>query len=43
VKEGKADRGFPAGQSLEDFQKTRNAPNALYSVAGKSAREPSWQ
>ena len=23
------------GQSLEDFQKTRNAPNALYSVAGK--------
>jgi len=24
------------GQSLEDFQKTRNAPNALYSVVGKS-------
>ena len=23
------------GQSLEEFQKTRNAPNALYSVAGK--------
>ena len=23
------------GQSLEDFQKTRNAPGALYSVAGK--------
>jgi gallate dioxygenase len=25
------------GQSLEDFQKTRNAPGALYSVAGKDA------
>jgi gallate dioxygenase len=23
------------GQTLEEFQKTRNAPNALYSVAGK--------
>ena len=23
------------GQSLADFQKTRNAPGALYSVAGK--------
>jgi len=22
------------GESLEDFQKTRNAPGALYSVAG---------
>ena len=25
------------GQSLEDFQKTRNAPGALYSVAGTDA------
>jgi gallate dioxygenase len=28
------------GQSLEDFQKTRNAPGALYSVAG--AAPASW-
>jgi gallate dioxygenase len=27
------------GQSLEEFQKTRNAPNALYSVAGAQAGE----
>jgi gallate dioxygenase len=27
------------GQSLEEFQKTRNAPNALYSVAGTDAAE----
>ncbi|MGA8707095.1 MAG: gallate dioxygenase [Steroidobacteraceae bacterium] len=27
------------GQSLEEFQKTRNAPGALYSVAGTSAGE----
>lgn len=27
------------GQSLEEFQKTRNAPNALYSVAGKEGLE----
>ena len=27
------------GQTLEDFQKTRNAPGALYSVAGKDAEE----
>ena len=27
------------GQSLEEFQKTRNAPNALYSVAGAHAGE----
>ena len=25
------------GESLEDFQKTRNAPGALYSVAGNDA------
>ena len=32
------------GETLEEFQKTRNAPGALYSVAGvESARErPSW-
>jgi gallate dioxygenase len=26
------------GQSLEEFQKTRNAPGALYSVAGTDAK-----
>jgi gallate dioxygenase len=30
------------GQSLADFQKTRNAPGALYSVAGKDAAPQSW-
>jgi gallate dioxygenase len=30
------------GQSLEDFQKTRNAPGALYSVAGKDSVPLSW-
>jgi gallate dioxygenase len=32
------------GQTLEDFQKTRNAPGALYSVAGVDAgrQPPSW-
>ncbi|MGR6808292.1 gallate dioxygenase (plasmid) [Sphaerotilus natans] len=30
------------GQSLEDFQKTRNAPGALYSVAGKDAGALDW-
>ncbi len=30
------------GESLEAFQKTRNAPNALYSVAGKEAGVPAW-
>jgi gallate dioxygenase len=30
------------GQSLEDFQKTRNAPGALYSVAGTDAGKTSW-
>ena len=31
------------GESLEDFQKTRNAPGALYSVAGKDAAELDWK
>ena len=31
------------GQSLEDFQRTRNAPGALYSVAGKQATAPAWE
>jgi len=30
------------GESLEAFQKTRNAPNALYSVAGKEAGALAW-
>jgi len=30
------------GQSLEDFQQTRNAPGALYSVAGKGAAPQAW-
>jgi gallate dioxygenase len=30
------------GETLETFQKTRNAPGALYSVAGKDA-EPAWE
>ncbi|SFL86556.1 gallate dioxygenase [Variovorax sp. OV329] len=30
------------GQSLEEFQKTRNAPGALYSVAGKDAAPQAW-
>lgn len=30
------------GESLEDFQKTRNAPGALYSVAGKDAGALAW-
>ena len=30
------------GESLEDFQKTRNAPGALYSVAGKDAGKLNW-
>jgi len=30
------------GQSLEDFQKTRNAPGALYSVAGRDAGSAAW-
>jgi len=33
------------GQTLEEFQKTRNAPGALYSVAGTDAAQPqrSWE
>ena len=30
------------GQTLEDFQKTRNAPGALYSVAGTDAGQQNW-
>ncbi len=30
------------GQSLEEFQKTRNAPGALYSVAGAEAKGMAW-
>jgi gallate dioxygenase len=30
------------GQSLEEFQKTRNAPGALYSVAGGQADKLAW-
>ena len=30
------------GQSLEDFQKTRNAPGALYSVAGSAGNGAQW-
>jgi len=30
------------GQSLEEFQKTRNAPGALYSVVGADAPAPAW-
>jgi gallate dioxygenase len=30
------------GQTLEEFQKTRNAPGALYSVAGKGGENLAW-
>jgi len=30
------------GQTLEEFQKTRNAPGALYSVAGKETTSFAW-
>lgn len=30
------------GQTLEEFQKTRNAPGALYSVAGSDAGKVAW-
>jgi gallate dioxygenase len=30
------------GETLEAFQRTRNAPGALYSVAGKGAGSLSW-
>ena len=31
------------GQTLEDFQKTRNAPGALYSVAGSEGNKLGWE
>ena len=31
------------GETLEAFQKTRNAPGALYSVAGAGAKEAEWE
>jgi gallate dioxygenase len=31
------------GESLEAFQRTRNAPGALYSVAGKEAGKLAWE
>ena len=30
------------GETLEEFQKTRNAPGALYSVAGEAAKTEGW-
>jgi gallate dioxygenase len=30
------------GETLEAFQRTRNAPGALYSVAGRDARDFAW-
>ena len=30
------------GQTLEEFQKTRNAPTALYSVAGTDKGKTDW-
>jgi len=30
------------GETLEQFQQTRNAPGALYSVAGRDAAPPAW-
>lgn len=30
------------GEALDDFMKTRNAPGALYSVAGKDAKTLAW-
>ena len=30
------------GETLEQFQKTRNAPGALYSVAGKDSGTTNW-
>ena len=30
------------GETLEAFQRTRNAPGALYSVAGKDAQKLAW-
>lgn len=31
------------GETLEQFQQTRNAPGALYSVAGKDAAPQAWE
>jgi len=31
------------GETLEAFQRTRNAPGALYSVAGKDAGKLAWE
>lgn len=31
------------GETLEEFQKTRQAPGALYSVAGQDAPRASWE
>jgi len=33
-------RCYKLGQALADFQLTRNAPGALYSVAGAQQRKP---
>jgi gallate dioxygenase len=30
------------GQTLEEFQQTRNAPGAMYSVAGQDAGALAW-
>ena len=30
------------GQTLEEFQKTRNAPGALYSVTGQKGSKLDW-
>ena len=30
------------GEALDDFMKTRNAPGALYSVAGRDASSFAW-
>jgi gallate dioxygenase len=30
------------GQSLDSFMQTRNAPGALYSVAGTAQHAPQW-
>jgi len=30
------------GETLEAFQRTRNAPGAMYSVAGKEAATLAW-
>ena len=37
-----AEAWISRGQTLEDFQKTRNAPGALYSVAGNDTQPLGW-